>query len=370
MSVSTGIRFYEWRVEYVPTKPSVLVIEATTRCNLSCIHCFRRGMGEGFRDLEMGEFRKVMAEAVGWGGVRRVTFTGWGEPTVHPDILEMISEARQAAREVCLSTNGVRLAEIAEDIIRLGVDELFVSIDSADVNTYGRIRGGARLTDVVDGLLTLKDLKLRKRLAKPTVTLIFTITTLNYRQVLQAAALAREVMANRIVYSNVIPPKRGLSGLTCLGRDECVREVEAQVSEVSREAMGGSLGVQAAYMRVRSYFLCPFIGYGATYVCSDGSIAPCMYFAHSWRPTLYGIERRVGRVVFGSVAEGGVLKAWRSPDYVRFRFQVRAGMTPSCLDCELASYCSYTLDNTTDCLGNTPSCAACPFAKNLAFCPV
>ncbi len=327
-------------------------------------------MAEEPADLDIEVFRRLVREVVGWGGARRITFTGWGEPTVHPHILDMISEARKAAREVCLSTNGVRLAELADDLVRLGVSEVFVSIDSADVATYGRVREGGRLTDVVSGLVEVKDIKLRKRLAKPTITLIFTLNTPNYRQVSQAAALAREVMANKIVFSNVIPPKRELSRLTCLGNDECIREVEAQLSEVSKEAMGGSLGIQASYMRVRSYFLGPFIGYGATYVCSDASIAPCMYFAHSWRPTLYGIERRVDRVLFGKVGEDGVLGAWRSPDYVRFRFQVRAGMTPSCLDCELVNYCSYTLDGTTDCLGNTPSCAACPFAKNLVFCPL
>ncbi len=370
MSRDLTFRFGEWEVRYVGSKPSVIVLEVTTNCNLSCLHCFRRGMRDKPVNMDYEVFKELIREVRGWGGVDRITFTGWGEPTVHPLILDMISNAKSVAREIHLSTNGVGLAELIDDLIRLGVDHLYVSIDSPDINTYSRVRIGASLTKVLEGLERLKEVKISRRLVKPMLTLIFTITTLNYGQILDAVRLAREVMANRVVYSNVIPPNKELEGLTCLGRDECVLKASKLLSEVSREAMDGRICVQAPYLSVRSYFLCPFIGYGATYVCSDGCVSPCMYFAHEWTPTLYGISRRVNRVVFGRIDVEGLLGVWRSYEYVRFRYSVRSGQMPSCLDCELVNYCSYTLENLFDCLGNSPSCASCPFAKNLSFCPV
>ena len=370
MSIKNTFRFYEWEVRYVPSKPSILVIEVTTKCNLSCIHCFRRSMRETEVDMDYELFLRLMREVRSWGGVERITLTGWGEPTVHPNILDMLDQAKKVAKEVYLSTNGIILAELADDLIRMKIDGLYVSVDSPEIETFSKLRLGGSLTKVLDGLERLKELKFVKHSPKPAVTIIFTITKMNYHQVIEASLLAKEVMANKLVYSNLIPPNKEVENLTCLDDAECAKKVLRDIAEVSKEAMDGKLSVQATYLNVRSYFLCPFISYGATYICSDGAVAPCMYFAHDWSPTLFGVSRRVRRVVMGNLPEQDLLNIWQSPSYVRFRFAVRSGQMPSCLDCELAEYCSYTLENTCDCLGNIPSCGSCPFAKNLSFCPV
>ncbi len=370
MSAWDTFKFHEWEVRYVPSKPSILVVEVTTRCNLSCVHCFRRSMREAEGDMDYELFLRLMREVRDWGGVERITLTGWGEPTVHPNILDMLDQAKKVAKEVYLSTNGVTLAELADDLIRMKIDGLYVSVDSPEVETFSKLRLGGSLTKVLEGLKRLKELKFAKHSPKPAVTIIFTITKMNYRQVIGVSLLAKEVMANRLVYSNLIPPNKEVENLTCLGNAKCTEEVLRDIAEVSKEAMDGKLSVQSTYLNVRSYFLCPFIGYGATYICSDGVVAPCMYFAHDWTPTLFGVSRHIRRIAMGDLHRQSLLNIWRSPDYVRFRFAVRSGQMPSCLDCELAEYCSYTLENIYDCLGNTPSCGSCPFAKNLSFCPV
>ncbi|OYT50075.1 MAG: hypothetical protein B6U73_04640 [Desulfurococcales archaeon ex4484_204] len=369
MKPPNSFRFGEWEVRLLDTTPRIVVIEPTTRCNFKCIHCFRNEMGEEFKDMEYDFFLNLVDSIRGLG-IKRITFTGWGEPTIHPRILDMVAEARRVASEIVLNTNGSTLLRIAEDLVNIGVDELLVSIDSPDIATYSKIRVGGELSIIAKGLLKLRELRLKKGYVKPAVSVIFTINTLNYSDVVAVAEFSRRAGVNRVIYNNFIPTSRKLEGLACYTSSKCSREVSKLIGEVSRLSMDGTLAVQATYRTVKSYFFCPYIDNSAVYVARDGWVSPCMFFAHSWTPTLYGIERAVRRVVFGNVCRESLLDIWRKREYVLFRFLVRARQMPSCLDCELAPYCTYTLSNQHDCLGNSPSCASCPYARNLAFCPV
>ncbi|KYH36094.1 MAG: tungsten cofactor oxidoreducase radical SAM maturase, partial [Candidatus Bathyarchaeota archaeon B23] len=60
------------------------MVEATTRCNAGCRHCFRLSVPGGLTlgDMPWETYRRVLGEAVECG-VKRLVFSGWGEPTVH-----------------------------------------------------------------------------------------------------------------------------------------------------------------------------------------------------------------------------------------------------------------------------------------------
>jgi len=106
------------------------------------------------------------------------------------------------------------------------------------------------------------------------------------------------------------------------------------------------------------------------YIRYDGYVAPCIYYAHNWRNAFFGIEREIHRVLFGNIREKNLLEIWRSPEYALFRFRATFFTQPSCLDCPLAPYCTYTLSNESDCWGNTPTCAHCPYSHDIARCPL
>ncbi|MEM3948868.1 MAG: radical SAM protein, partial [Zestosphaera sp.] len=75
--------------------PREVALEISTACNLSCVHCFRKSavrFNEGH--MEMDIFRRVLRNVVS-AGVRRVALTGWGEPSTHPEIEEIIRICRK-----------------------------------------------------------------------------------------------------------------------------------------------------------------------------------------------------------------------------------------------------------------------------------
>ncbi len=74
-----------------------------------------------------------------------IFFGGLGEPLAHPNILDMVRQARQHASQLELITNGMLLSEaIVRELIASGLDVLWVSIDGAQSESYADVRLGRR----------------------------------------------------------------------------------------------------------------------------------------------------------------------------------------------------------------------------------
>ena len=121
-----------------------LRISVTDRCNFRCVYCMPE---EGMQWLpksailsyeEIGEVVRQLAPL----GLRRLRITG-GEPTIRPQIHELIRMLRAVPdiTDIALSTNGVRLPEIAPLLREAGLDRVNMSVDSLRPD---RIAGIAR----------------------------------------------------------------------------------------------------------------------------------------------------------------------------------------------------------------------------------
>jgi 7,8-dihydro-6-hydroxymethylpterin dimethyltransferase len=121
------------------------IIEVNTGCNLDCPICFADSghQSDGYSlTLEQVEFmldRFVAAE----GSPEVVQFSG-GEPTIHPQILEMIALAQaKGIRSVMLNTNGIRIARdrrFASELADLK-PHLYLQFDGFDLETHLTLRG-------------------------------------------------------------------------------------------------------------------------------------------------------------------------------------------------------------------------------------
>lgn len=357
----------EWRIGLAPSsKPKAVVLETTTRCNMSCRHCFRFSVAGKLRfgDMDWEIFEKILDDALRCG-VRRITFSGWGEPTVHPDILWMVREAKATGLEVALNTNGLTLDLLAEELWSIGLDELIVSVDAPEPGLYGELRGEG-FERVTAGLLRLRELRLKSPTGSPRVKLLYTLNTLNYGLLTDMMSYASKVGAYELVLSNYIPIGRGEEHLTLIGKPG----YEKLIPELGKESLRFNVKVVKPNLTFKTGRRCPFVESSALFIRWDGMVSPCVNYAHSWTPVIDGIRRTLNPVVFGDVNIESLGEIWRKPNYAKFRFKVKTGCFPSCLDCELRNYCSYTLTNDSDCWGNTPTCSHCPYAREVCYCPL
>jgi len=127
----------------------LLRISVTDRCNLRCSYCMPAD-GVDFDDqsdhLSAGELLTV-AQAAASVGVTHFKITG-GEPTVRRDLLDIIrGVARLNPVDLSMTTNGLRLAQLAGDLRQAGLDRLTVSWDSMKPDRLARITGADRMAN-------------------------------------------------------------------------------------------------------------------------------------------------------------------------------------------------------------------------------
>lgn len=121
-----------------------LRISVTDRCNFRCLYCMPAAGLEWLPKsdiLSYEEIARIVSELAPLG-LRRIRITG-GEPTLRPQIERLISMIRSVPEieDISLSTNGVRLQELAPRLRDAGLDRINMSADSLRPD---RIRAIAR----------------------------------------------------------------------------------------------------------------------------------------------------------------------------------------------------------------------------------
>lgn len=131
------------------------------RCNLRCFYCtpvqelVKLHHGDILRYEELMRLARV---AVGLG-IRKIRVTG-GEPLIRLGIEDFLRKlgAIPGLAEVCLTSNGVLLAEKAAALWQAGVRRLNISLDSLQPERFAHITGQDRLAQVWAGLQTATSL--------------------------------------------------------------------------------------------------------------------------------------------------------------------------------------------------------------------
>jgi radical SAM protein with 4Fe4S-binding SPASM domain len=175
--------------------PYLLMIEPTNECNLRCPLCptgagtLKRPKGQMSFDL----YQHILSDLD--GALSRVMLYNYGEPFLHPRILDMIAWAHQAEIHTRVSTNGlVFLRAIdAGDLIASGLDYLRVSVDGATAETYNVYRVGGQLDRVLDGVRLLQRRKRELGRRKPVVELQFIVMRHNEHEIPAIRQIAHDL---------------------------------------------------------------------------------------------------------------------------------------------------------------------------------
>src|SRR3989338_8629088 len=118
----------------VPKTPSYVQFEITNDCNLSCKMCPREVLNVKFISMPLENYKKYIDKLIPLG-VDQISLTGWGEPLVHPNLLECLEYSKSKNLVTKFTTNGVLIRkDMVQKIIDTGVDEITFSIDSINID--------------------------------------------------------------------------------------------------------------------------------------------------------------------------------------------------------------------------------------------
>ncbi len=136
-------------------KITYLRLSVTDLCDLRCIYCMpEHGVPKRAHSeiCSLEELCDMAAAAVSLG-VRKVRITG-GEPLIRRGVVSLcrMLRALPGLEELCLTTNGVRLPELAAPLREAGVDRLNISLDTLRPERYRSITRIGELSSVLRGL--------------------------------------------------------------------------------------------------------------------------------------------------------------------------------------------------------------------------
>ncbi len=132
-----------------------LRVSVTDRCNLRCTYCMPPDFSDwmpGDHLLSIDELMTVISVAVEHG-ITSIRLTG-GEPLVRPDIVEIVARinALPMPPRITLTTNALRLADLAQPLADAGLERVNVSLDTLDRERFARLTFRDRFTDVLAGV--------------------------------------------------------------------------------------------------------------------------------------------------------------------------------------------------------------------------
>jgi GTP 3',8-cyclase len=130
-----------------------LRLAVTETCDLRCRYCMPEdGLTPRGEPLSADEL-VVIAEAAAKCGINKIRLTG-GEPLLRADILELCKRIGriEGVTSLCLTTNGMRLAALADPLRAAGVCRVNISLDSLNPSRYAELTRGGDLSAVLYGL--------------------------------------------------------------------------------------------------------------------------------------------------------------------------------------------------------------------------
>lgn len=254
----------QWRKrEHLWGAPFVAHIEPTNTCNLACLQCDtgagRSTRAKGFMSLDL--YRRIIES-----NARHLIYLvlyDQGEPTLHPDYIEMIRIAKQHRLYVVCSSNGQRLADAvyARELVQSGLDVLMLSADGITQETYAAYRRGGSLEKVKTALALVNEMRVQLRRRTPHLQVQFVVMRHNEHELEDAEKTLTAWGADRVLFKS--PYVRSAADAAALLPSE-PRYQRYRIEEGRLRTVGIRRGS------------CPRLWYSVV-VHWDGHVVPCCF---------------------------------------------------------------------------------------------
>jgi radical SAM protein with 4Fe4S-binding SPASM domain len=139
-----------------PRAPYRLDLALTYRCNNDCAHCYNvapHSPLQQARELTTDDWKKILDKA--WAlGIPHIIFTG-GEPTLHPDLPELIAHAESNGQITGLNTNARRLSDerFVNRLVESGLDHVQITLESSRPEVHDEmVRAKGAFQQTVKGI--------------------------------------------------------------------------------------------------------------------------------------------------------------------------------------------------------------------------
>ncbi|MBD3196147.1 MAG: radical SAM protein [Candidatus Lokiarchaeota archaeon] len=167
--------------------PNSVTLELTQKCNLRCRMCYfwgetglyiqKKQQKSKPKEMSLDLIKTIINE---FSSTKVLYSLFGGEPFLHSEIDEIIRLIKKSGGVIDTPTNGTMLKKHATMLVETGFDALRVSLDGPeDINDQQRGKGSFKRA--LEGIRSVYKLREKKGSKTPRLSLIFTITPINYQ---------------------------------------------------------------------------------------------------------------------------------------------------------------------------------------------
>jgi len=201
--------------------PYVMHLEVTRNCNLKCYMC-RENRDHELKEIGINDFDcRILDRLIPFmQHVAHIALFGWGESLCHPNFIRFIDAVSKMKESnhsnvvkpfVNITTNATLLTkDLICNLIKCGLDEIIVSIDSPNRKNFNFIRKGADFNNVIKNLQNLQKLKAEYGVSHPKLTLEFVAMRRNIEELPEVLKLAIDLGIKRVLVFYVTVVTKGL----------------------------------------------------------------------------------------------------------------------------------------------------------------
>jgi MoaA/NifB/PqqE/SkfB family radical SAM enzyme len=321
--------------------PVCLYLETTNRCNLLCTTCPRTYEElEPPADMSWELFTSIVDQIP---RLQRAVLHGVGEPMLVKSLPRMVRYLKDRGTYVLFNTNGTVLNEKnGRALIDAELDELRVSFDAANAESYRAIRGKNYFNRILKNVRTFRELQEREGHARPRVSAWLTGLRETIEELPDFVRVAAEAGVKEVYLQRLVFFTQGSIGMARpdqalyeqLSGDEAVHiDRAAALAKTLGVTFGASGAASEPGMSLKRrdsgspWSLCrrPWT---VMYFTANGRALPCCIAPFSQR----GYEN----YTLGDATQQTLREIWSGPAYSDFRKALLSDKPPeACASCGL-----------------------------------
>jgi GTP 3',8-cyclase len=308
---------------------SDLRISVTDRCNIRCFYCMPdenvrfKPRNELLTFEEIERFVRVAARL----GVTKLRLTG-GEPLVRRDLARLIGRlvSIQGINDIALTTNGILLAEQAQELKDAGLMRLNISLDALDAEVFRKIARREGYERVLEGIEAAQRIGFSKIKLNAVA-----IRGLTEEQIVPLGRFARERgLEIRFIEFMPLDAEGNWRNEQVLSGDEILRRLAEELGPLEPVPRSNASQPAVDYRFVDGGGLVGFINPVTHSFCGDcnrlrltaeGQVRNCLFSLEEWdaRALLRGggTDERIAQLILDSVEAKRAGHGINSDEFVR-----------------------------------------------------
>jgi len=310
--------------------PRVFHLDMTNDCNTNCLFCWfhsplsknrpdARLLDEKWKKtyLNIELAKSLIHDLSKLGAKEDLVLSGKGEPVLHPEIVDVIAEAKNSGISVTLFCNGIELEEkLRAAAIEEQVDILYVSVSAATYTTYRRLhprQPSDEFGAIVKNVAEFIGERNRRGTGRPHVVWVMVLCYTNAHEILAFYELGKALGVDLVRFQLMAaePYNKGLAI-----RQEQFEDIVEQVGRARAiEQAGGpkiveNIGLQLEYLKTGNVDWTK--GYFETRPCTAGWM-----FSRAWAGG--EVSFCCSPKVIASIEDVSFYDLWWSETYRRYR---------------------------------------------------